>query len=249
MVGFDEFQWRLCLQHWKPLLALAIIHGVDVGLENFSIVFISISLNQIIKATVPAMTLGLTWWLDGKHYTPQLVLSTALTVVGAVMAVLDNPEIKEDGVFGLVAACLSAVASAVSTLLLGMLLQRARINAVSLAFVSSVPSALVLLPPFLIYELPHLETFDMRNMSQNGWLALVGVLACFYNLSRLYLIKYTAAHYSVVAGNVKVALIVILSMLVFGDHGGFSPQNWAGTVLAIVGFTLYTFFKYRGTAE
>jgi hypothetical protein len=249
LLGVDEFQWRLCLVHWKPLLGLAIIHGVDVGLENFSIVFISISLNQIIKATVPAMTLGLTWWLDDKHYTPQLVLSTGLTVVGAIMAVLDNPEVKEDGVFGLIAACLSAVASAISTLLLGILLQRARINALTIACVSSVPSALVLLPPFLLYELPHLQAYTARNMNQNDWLALVAVLACLYNLSRLYLIKFTAAHYSVVAGNVKVALIVILSMAVFGDHGGFSPQNWAGTILAILGFTSYTYFKFRGTAE
>jgi hypothetical protein len=248
-LGVEEFQWRLCLVHWKPLLGLAVIHGVDVGLENFSIVFISISLNQIIKATVPAMTLGLTWWLDDKHYTAQLVLSTGLTVVGAILAVLNNPEIKEDGVFGLIAACLSAIASAISTLLLGLLLQRARINALTLACVSSLPSALVLLPPFLVYELPHLQAFSMRNMDQNDWLALVAVLACFYNLSRLYLIKFTAAHYSVVAGNVKVAVIVILSMAVFGDHGSFSPQNWAGAALAIIGFTSYTFFKYRGTAE
>ena len=32
----------------------------------------------------------------------------------------------------------------------------------------------------------------------------ISVLALLYNLSRLYLIKFTAAHYSVVAGSVKV---------------------------------------------
>ena len=32
-----------CRANWRTLLALAVIHGIDVGLENFSIVYISIS--------------------------------------------------------------------------------------------------------------------------------------------------------------------------------------------------------------
>jgi solute carrier family 35 protein C2 len=239
-------------RYWKSLLALAIIHGVDVGLENFSIVYISISLNQIIKATVPAMTLVLSWLFEDRHYTTQMVLSTALTVVGAILAVLNNPQIKEDGVYGIVAACLSAVAGAVSTILLGLLLQRAKINAVTISFASSLPSALVLLPAFFAYEWPVLTDsshFAHKYDDTHIWLAVVAVLACFYNLSRLYLIKFTAAHYSVVAGNVKVAVIVLLSMAVFGDHGGFSAQNWAGVVLTIIGFTVYTYLKFLGRTE
>ena len=80
-------------------------------------------------------------------------------------------------------------------ILLGLLLQRAKINAVAIACSTSIPSALTLLPPFLMYEMPVLsDTGHAKHkfVGVNELLITVCVLAMLYNLSRLYLIKYTA---------------------------------------------------------
>jgi hypothetical protein len=39
-------------------------------------------------------------------------------------------------------------------------------------------------------------------------LGVIAFVAMFYNLCRLYLIKYTEAHYSVIAGSIKVLLSI-----------------------------------------
>ena len=86
------------------------------------------------------MTLVLSYLLEGKTYSVQLQLATLLTVVGAIMAVYKNPQASNNGQAGVIASMVSAAAAAVSTVLLGLLLQRDRIGAVSIAAVTSIPS-------------------------------------------------------------------------------------------------------------
>jgi len=255
LLKFEKPQIQECKNQWKTLLAFAIIHGIDIGLENFSIVYISISLNQIIKATVPAMTLVLSWLLEGKTYDLKLIITTAMTVAGAVMAVYKNPQIIDDGWYGAIAAGLSACAAAVSTVLLGVLLQREHINAVAIACYTSLPGAILLFPPFLLFEYQQLVTpptkaADLLKRQHVTYILLaLCFLALLYNLSRLWLINSTEAHHSAVAGNIKNIVLVGGSMVVFGDHRLFSARTWAGMLLTFIGFSLYSYFKLKNIAH
>ena len=38
---------------------------------------------------------------------------------------------------------------------------------------------------------------------------------------------------------------MILSMIIFGDHADFSARNWAGLALSLLGFSLYSYFKFQ----
>jgi drug/metabolite transporter (DMT)-like permease len=57
----DATQWRLARNNWRTLTALGLIHALDVALENMSLVYITITMNQVIKSTMPAFTILLSW--------------------------------------------------------------------------------------------------------------------------------------------------------------------------------------------
>jgi len=113
------------IKYWKLLGFLAVSHGFATVFENISIVYISISLNQVIKATVPAGTLLASYLLEGKKWSRQLVASTCLIVFGAILCVFQNPEYNSVGVS---TAFASAVLTVVQTLITAMLLQKAKLN-------------------------------------------------------------------------------------------------------------------------
>jgi len=232
------------------ILALGIIHGIDVGLENMSLVYISISLNQIIKAVVPAFTLVLSYYLQGAVYTRQMVASTALTIFGTILCVWKNPEVEGDGRYGVLAASLSALGAALSTVGASVLLEPSRrrkpVNSMALAWITALPSAAVLLPPFGMIEYPAIvHRIANHNLSSLGvGLAfLTALLAFFYNVSRLYFIKATEAHFSVLSGAFKQAANIIISSWYFGI--AFGPINYVGMFISFGGFTWYTVLKFQ----
>jgi len=69
------------------------------------------------------------------------------------------------------------------------------------------------------------------------------VLAFGYNMSQFWMISFTSAHYAVLIGNIKVLLLVAISMLVFGSSLG--PLNFIGMFISLSGFCSYNYFRYR----
>lgn len=71
---------------------------------------------------------------------------------------------------------------------------------------------------------------------------LISVLAFFYTMSHYLLINYTSAHYAVLFGNVKVLVLVAISISLFNTP--FTPLNLIGMVVAFLGFCVYNFFRF-----
>eukprot|EP01112_Ceratiomyxa_fruticulosa_P008236 TRINITY_DN2129_c0_g1_i1.p1 TRINITY_DN2129_c0_g1~~TRINITY_DN2129_c0_g1_i1.p1 ORF type:complete len:421 (-),score=57.71 TRINITY_DN2129_c0_g1_i1:33-1295(-) len=238
----SELNSKELQNQWRMIFFLAILHGVGAASENISIVHISISLNQVIKATGPAFTLVLSRIFEGKHYSLALVLSTIVVVFGAVLTVFRNPEFN---FFGFITAAISTLMSACQSIVIGKLLMNPKLNATSIALASALPSVATILPVFVYSEMEDL----IEHGNANGvgkivtTVTIISIIAFFYNLSHLWLIKYTSAHLSMLIGNCKVVILVFLSMLVF--HTAFLPINLVGMVLAVIGFIVYSYFKYR----
>jgi drug/metabolite transporter (DMT)-like permease len=71
----------------------------------------------------------------------------------------------------------------------------------------------------------------------------MGILGFVYNLSQYWMISYTSAHYAALIGNLKVLLLVMISMMIF--HTKLNPINYVGISISLVGFCLYNFFRYQ----
>jgi len=211
-------------------------------LKNLSIVYISISLNQIIKATVPAGTLLAAYIIDGKLFSKPLVISTFFIVIGAIMTVFNNPEYES---FGVLCAIGSAIVNVFQAVLSGMLLHSAHFGILIILLTTSIPAAMSLLPAFLLWEYPLLIGSSSVHHEEGVALLVLfmSVLGFAYNFSHYLLINFTSAHYSMVVGNLKTVFAVIISIILFKTQ--FYLQNWIGLGFSLLAFSAYNFFRYK----
>ena len=68
-----------------------------------------------------------------------------------------------------------------------------------------------------------------------------------YNLVHFALIKVTSALTSAVAGNIKILLIIVLSMIFF--EKSVTILNYSGFAVFLVGVFAYSTFIYRGKMQ
>lgn len=72
-----------------------------------------------------------------------------LTVIGAGLAVFRNPEFHW---VGFICAVLSTLFGVVQNIAIGLLMQKANMNALVIAFTTSLPAIITLVPGFLLTE-------------------------------------------------------------------------------------------------
>eukprot|EP01116_Phalansterium_solitarium_P021782 TRINITY_DN692_c0_g1_i2.p1 TRINITY_DN692_c0_g1~~TRINITY_DN692_c0_g1_i2.p1 ORF type:complete len:353 (+),score=91.65 TRINITY_DN692_c0_g1_i2:135-1193(+) len=233
-------------ENWRLLFLVSMCSGLGTGLENLSISYISISLNQVVKATAPAGTLIYAKFFEGKQFSHQLIISTIILVLGAIMTVFRNPDFNWVGFVLTFASLFFGVAQSIGT---GMLLQRSEsIGVLVIIFVTSLPAVVALVPLFFLLEYNHL----LVSHAQSGiggdtavilTLLAMGGTAFTYQMAHYYLIEHTSAHYSMIIGNVKVVAVTLMSMVFFGSK--FSPLNALGLAVSLCAFCAYNFFRFR----
>merc|ERR1711907_347106 len=82
---------------WKVLLTNALAVGLSTGLENVAILYTSISLNQAIKASLPAFAMVASFYLEGRTYAPVLIGLNLVMIIGVTLALLHNPSFTMAG--------------------------------------------------------------------------------------------------------------------------------------------------------
>jgi len=208
-------------------------------LENVAIEYISISLNQILKAASPALVMILSYYLEGKTYSKTIISTIIITIIGAILTVYHNPDYQT---FGFIATVLSTIFGAVQVVISAMLLQKSLFSPVEITLFISAPSLLTVLPIFITFEAK--DFFNYTNFTQNGILGLLilmSFLGFAYTLAQFFVINYTSSVYMAVIGNIKVVLLVILSAIIFQSQ--FTTINIIGVIIAIIGFCIYNFLK------
>ena len=90
---------------WKVLLTNALAVGLSTGLENVAILYTSISLNQAIKASLPAFAMVASFYLEGRTYAPVLIGLNLVMIIGVTLALLHNPSFTMAGFLCSIGAC------------------------------------------------------------------------------------------------------------------------------------------------
>lgn len=100
----------LLSQFKRPLVhAHGVTTAINIGLNNWSLVLISITLNQLIRSTVPLPTAVLSTLLEGRRYSAHVYASMCIVVLGVVLA---SSGALEASPLGLVLASLSVLSAA-----------------------------------------------------------------------------------------------------------------------------------------
>jgi len=237
--------------------SMVIWHGVltavNIGFNNWSLVTISLALNQLIKSKAPLPTAGLSMWMEKKRFSWQVWGSMAVVVIGTALAAGGEIDFAGDAWVGALLCLISVIASAGWTVLSAMLLQLGadKMDAVSLVFYSSPYSIVSLIAIFLakgeLGDLRHWITHpEARKTEAYVGIFIVlggGLLGFSYDLIHNQFVKLTSSMTMAVMGNTKLVILIVLSMVWLEccrPMDGLFVMNIVGVVIGVVGCVWYS---------
>mmetsp|Transcript_14166 Transcript_14166/g.29736 ORF Transcript_14166/g.29736 Transcript_14166/m.29736 type:complete len:515 (+) Transcript_14166:89-1633(+) len=257
------------VREWGGIFVFSLAFGLNIGLNNFSLSLVAVSLNLIVRSCVPLVTLVLQL-LTGLTGGRVRIAEVALMVFGVAFAGLATIA-KEEGskdsgseeskhfLLGVFMCSLSDVAAALNLVLAAWFGTYVHLNAVDTTLYMAVPAGLTLLPAVFYCQHPVdwpgygsitdwtilRKVYDIRP-DVMGLVILSGVFAAGYNLLQYTLVQRLSAAHAAFAGNFNKAATIMISICLGFESlpGGF----WSAMMLlAIVGnilsFTGYSVLK------
>ena len=212
-------------------------------LNNMSLVSLSLTLNQCVRAFLPCALLAVATCIEKKRYPKQLVILAFLLTFSIFLTVYKNPSFELVGfIFATVSVFLAASFDSLSGKLLGNDMQGKIVQLTQLQ--SSVAFVFSVVPAGVI------EFNAVRNYTQSNtlsetafYLIIAGVLSTSYNLIRFELLNCTDSLFIPMIGNFKISIIVIISVFFFQDN--LTTVNMIGVVLTFFIFSAYTFVFHK----
>lgn len=236
---------------YKSLIALlSVLFVLNITTNNASLMHLSLSVNQIVKSCVPLPTilLSIAFERDGagrpRQYSTGIWGSLVVLIGGSILAVYGNPEASPFGLFLVITSTMCVALWSVTSAVL-MNSPESGLNSINLTWYGSFFSGPILL--CLWFFSPEREPtirFLQERPKDAAAIIVVGSLAAFaYNIVHFALIKVSSALTSTVMGNVKIVLLIILSIILF--ERSVLLLNVVGFVVFFLGCSCYSYLAYN----
>jgi len=239
MVCFNasSFNWAGYQKHPVKMAALSALFVFKIASNNTSLLTISLSINQMLKSTLPFLMCVLAVFFEGKSFSTKIWLSCLLVIIGTGLTVYKNPEWDLSGflwAFG------SLVGAAIYILLSRLILDEEGFEATNVLVVVSFAGTLIL-PTwfFLLTEKDEpLKYIREEPMMSTIYITASSTMTVAMNLVHFKLIKVTSTVTTAVVGNLKTLLVFVLSMTHL--EKGVNVINVCGVAVGMLGLLLYT---------
>jgi solute carrier family 35 protein E4 len=189
-------------KYWRMLLLFSFLHALGLSFNNLSSQVSGLTLNQIVKSALPLVTLLASWHFEGQVFTKRMIIITSFLVLAALLALYKNPEF---GIWGFLCAIGSLFCQTFETIVISMLLKRTTFTVLDIALTTSIPSAMMVIIPFYVFEFEGVvANASDRTSFTVGLLLASSILAFMSYIVHFSLIWYTSSLYSVVIGHLYV---------------------------------------------
>jgi len=258
----------LSARQFAVVLCLSLAFAGNIGLNNFSLSLMAISLNLVIRSCLPLVTLAMhavigifqpgafpkvTWAETG-------LISTGVACAGlATLAELKNSRDVAGSQHMLlgVLVCFVSICAGSLDLILGKILgKHMGLNPLDTTWYMSLPAALALLPPGLLLEHPSdwpgvERTTDWEVLAKVVSLRpmvlvlvlLSGVFSVSYNVLRYAMVQQLSPAHTAFAGNFNKALTIVMSLML-----GLEPVPvgmWGSVMLLSIAGSISAFMVYN----
>lgn len=228
-------------QYGGKLLLLSTLTVLNITTGNASLVYIGLSINQIIKSVGPLPALILTYMFQNKRYSWQICGVVGLLVCGAALSVpFGQSDVATP--YGLFLASISCVASSSKPILALILMQSGKsLPPLSVLWYDSFFSFWVMIIIWAGSEERAASIAYMQTHTSVG-LKVLGFgsgIAFLYNLSMFYLTYFTSGLTINVIANTKQVVLITISAI-FIDHIT-QVTSWIGVGVFVVALTTYTY--------
>jgi len=261
-------------REYVAVLCFSMTFALNIGLNNFSLSLVAISINMIIRSCLPLST-ALSQIVVGSFMgSAEVKISPAewvLMSVGVICAALATYAKNMSGqgtdesaglVLGVIVCVASIFSGALNMVLAGVLGTTMKLNPLDTTCYMALPAGLVLILPALLVPHPMSKWPDydpmtdwevLRAVIRLNPMALMpvlfsGVLAFVYNILQYTLVHKLSAAYATFAGNFNKAATVGLSLLLGMEAlpEGFYGYVFLAAVIGNIGaFTVYSSLKAK----
>ncbi|KAL5149744.1 UDP-galactose transporter 1 [Glycine soja] len=182
-------------------------------------------------------------WLVWRKYFDWRIWASLIPIVGGIL--LTSVTELSFNAFGFCAALLGCLATSTKTILAESLLHGYKFDSINTVYYMAPFATMILAIPALLLE--GNGVLEWLSTHPYPWSALIiifssGVLAFCLNFSIFYVIHSTTAVTFNVAGNLKVAVAVLVSWLIFRNP--ISYLNSVGCAVTLVGCTFYGYVRH-----
>ncbi|KAH9611222.1 hypothetical protein KSS87_018038 [Heliosperma pusillum] len=227
---------------WKRIFPMSVVFCINIVLGNVSLRYIPVSFMQTIKSFTPATTVVLQWLVWRKQFDWK-IWAALVPIVGGIL--LTSITELSFNMFGFLAALFGCLATSTKTILAESLLHGYKFDSINTVFYMAPFATCILAVPALVLEGPGVIVWLNTYPSVFHSLIIIfgsGVLAFCLNFSIFYVIHSTTAVTFNVAGNLKVAVAVLVSWLIFKNP--IPGLNALGCGITLLGCTFYGYVRH-----
>lgn len=248
----------MVLSRWGFIAAVvpcAIASGLDIGISNTSLRYVSLSFYTMVKSSAPVFVLAVAVILGLERLTMGMIMVMFAISSGTLMTVWSRQGLQGFDIAGflmvLSAAMLSGVRWSLTQLIIDEHDDEPRVNKLA----SAGPLATIL------YLAPIAGT--VMFLMAVGWegvkpfwryctdntvytvvvFAMSGVLTFFLILTEYKVVQETSVLTFAITGILKEILLIGLSMIIFGDQ--LIAINYVGIVISIGGIAAYNWLRMQ----
>ncbi|KAJ4965062.1 hypothetical protein NE237_016911 [Protea cynaroides] len=228
---------------WRRIFPMSFVFCINIVLGNVSLRYIPVSFMQTIKSFTPATTVVLQW-LVWRKYFDWRIWASLVPIVGGI--VLTSVTELNFNIFGFCAALFGCLATSTKTILAESLLHGYKFDSINTVYYMAPFATMILAVPAVLLEGSGVMNWFYTHESVGSSLVIIfvsGVLAFCLNFSIFYVIHSTTAVTFNVAGNLKVAVAVLVSWLIF--HNPIPALNAAGCAVTLIGCTFYGYVRHK----
>ncbi|KAI1740842.1 triose-phosphate transporter family-domain-containing protein [Xylaria scruposa] len=221
--------------YMKAIVPIGIMFSLSLIFGNFAYLYLSVSFIQMLKATNAVATLLATWAFGMAAPNLNKLVNVSAIVIG--VAIASFGELKFDGL-GFIIQVTGIVCEALRLVMVQRLLSSDEFKMDPLVSVYYYAPACAVINGFftILIELPRMTTGDILQV---GLITLIAnaFVAFLLNVSVVLLIGKTNAVVLTMSGVLKDILLVVASMVIFGDP--VTLQQYFGYSIALAGLVYY----------
>ncbi|XP_075033786.1 solute carrier family 35 member C2 isoform X1 [Mixophyes fleayi] len=239
----------------KKLVPTALATALDIGLSNWSFLYITVSLYTMTKSSAVLFILFFSLLFKLEELKPVLILVVLLISGGLFMFTFKSTQFDARGFFlVLTASCLGGIRWTLTQILM----QKAELglqHPIDTMFHLQPAMFLSLFPLFIGIEGLHVSTSQQlfRYEDVQGLLVLLGslsvggLLAFGLGYSEFLLVSKTSSLTLSIAGIFKELCVLLLATHLLGDT--MNLLNWAGFAVCISGIALHVALRTTNTRD
>lgn len=231
---------RTMVKEWKGVVWVGIWTSLNVVLNNFSLVYISLSLNQVLRyvftcAIIPCGGVYRSQWqlygcccrssiplvtavvssIHGRKMPTKAEVFGLFVLCGGVVIAIGEASANGNA-FG-VMLCLASVVAGAYMLTTTAHTLHEKMSSFQLAFMTAPVTVSCLLPPFFAFESGVVAEYVVLNPHMTAMILLSGsILASAYNVVHNELVGIVGPVTTTVLGQVKIVSLMLLSGILFG---------------------------------